>query len=78
MEKGDRILVIDTVIPDVGGSLGACCSDVIILGIFGCGYRTQGEWEALIRGAGEGLVIRSCMGGLEERDGMMVMEIQKG
>jgi len=78
MEKGDRILVIDTVIPEVWGSLGACCSDIIILGMFGCGHRTLGEWETLIEGSGERLVVRNFMGGMEERDGIMVMEIEKG
>lgn len=75
--QGDRILIIDTVIPEVGGSLSSSTSDLIILSMFGSGHRTLQEFCALINDCGENLTIRSFTGGAEEFDGMMVIEIQK-
>jgi O-methyltransferase domain len=78
MNKGDRILIIDVVTSDVGGSLSSCYSDLIILSMFGSGHRTLKEFLALINDCGEGLVVTIFTGGTEESDGMMVIEIQKG
>ena len=77
MNRGDRILIIDTVIPEVGGSLSSSTSDLIILSMFGSGHRTLKEFCALINDCGENLKIQSFIGGAEEFDGMMVIEIQK-
>ena len=77
MVPGDRILIIETMIPDVGGSLSSSTSDLIILSMFGSGHRTYKQFCALISECGEGLLTQSFSGGAEEFDGMMVIEIQK-
>lgn len=77
MGPGDRILIIDTVIPEIGGSLSSSISDLIQLSMFSSGHRTLKEFHALISECGENLTIQSFTGGAEEFDGMMVIEIQK-
>lgn len=77
MRTGDTILVLDTVIPEIGGSLSSCHSDFIILSMFGCGHRTLREFLSLIRACGDDLVIETFTGGSEESDGLMVIEIRK-
>ncbi|UPK93494.1 hypothetical protein LCI18_004429 [Fusarium solani-melongenae] len=77
MEPGDRILIIDTAIPEVGGSLSSSMSDIIILAMFGCGHRTLSEFKALIHGCAEDLKIDVFTGGKEEFDGMVILDVQK-
>ncbi|RWA04295.1 hypothetical protein EKO27_g10816 [Xylaria grammica] len=77
MDKNDRILVIDTVIPEVGGSLSSSFSDVIQLSMFGSGHRTTKEFLALFHGCGVEVVVDMFSGGaVEEFDGMMVFEVR--
>lgn len=75
MDQGDRILIIDTVIPEIGGSLSASTSDLFLLGMFGSGHRTLKEYYSLINDCGKNLVIETFTGGIEEFDGMMVIEV---
>lgn len=77
MEPGDRILIIDTAIPEVGGSLSSSMSDIIILAMFGCGHRTLSEFKALIHGCAEDLKIDVFTGGKEEFGGMVILDVQK-
>ncbi|KFA45338.1 Sat18 [Stachybotrys chartarum IBT 40293] len=77
MKQGDRILIIDTVIPETGGSLSSANSDIIIMSMFGSGHRTLEEFRALIHHCGEDLVIETFASGDEEYDGMMVIEVRK-
>ncbi|TGJ85663.1 hypothetical protein E0Z10_g3098 [Xylaria hypoxylon] len=75
MNKNDRTLVIDTVIPKVGGSLSSSFSDIIQLGMFGSGYRTAKEFLALFHDCGVGVVVDMFSGAADEDfDGMMVFE----
>ena len=77
MNVGDRILIIDTVIPEIGGSLSSSISDLIILSMFGSRHRTLKDFCALMDSCGENLLFQYFTGGAEEFDGMMVIEIQK-
>lgn len=74
MKYGDRLLIMETVLPEVGGSLSSSMSDMIILSMFGCGHRTLKEWLELIHGSGE--VHAEVYGqGSSEFDGMMIFEV---
>jgi hypothetical protein len=74
MKYGDRLLIMETVLPEVGGSLSSSMSDMIILSMFGCGHRTLNEWLELIHGSGE--VHTEVYGeGSSEFDGMMIFEV---
>ena len=77
MNPEDRILVIDTVILELGGSLSSSISDMIVLSMSGSRHRILEEFYALINDCGENLLIRHFAGGTQEFDGMMVIEIQK-
>ncbi|KAI0533767.1 S-adenosyl-L-methionine-dependent methyltransferase [Xylaria digitata] len=52
MNKNDRVLVIDTVIPKVGGSLSSSFSDIIQMSMFGSGHRTLKEFFTLFHDCG--------------------------
>lgn len=78
MKEGDKIIIIDTVVPEKGaGSLSASMSDMILLSFFGTSHRTLKQFQDLIRDCGEDLLVRSFTGGVEEFDGMIVIEVQK-
>lgn len=77
MNLGDRILIIDTVIPETGGSLSSCFSGFLALSTFGTNHRTLREFSALIHDCGEDLAIKTFSGGAGESDGMMVIEVTK-
>ncbi|GAP84014.1 putative O-methyltransferase [Rosellinia necatrix] len=77
MGKDDRILVIDTVIPEVGGSLSSSFSDIIQLSMFGSGHRTMKEFLNLFHDCGVELVVDTFSGAADaEFDGMMVFDIR--
>ncbi|KAI0908743.1 S-adenosyl-L-methionine-dependent methyltransferase [Ustulina deusta] len=77
MKKNDRILVIDTVIPEVGGSLSSSFSDIIQLGMFGSGHRTEREFVTLFHDCGVEVAVETFSGAAgEEFDGMMVFEVR--
>ncbi|KAI1127102.1 S-adenosyl-L-methionine-dependent methyltransferase [Nemania abortiva] len=76
MGENDRILIIDTVIQEIGGSLSSSFSDMIQLSMFGSGHRTLTESLELINSCRGGLAVRTFSGGDEEHDGMMVLEIR--
>ena len=73
----DRLLIIETVLPEVGGSLSSSLSDVIILSMFGAGHRTLQEWLSLINSCGR-VTVQKYGGGDSEYDGMMGFEVRKG
>lgn len=78
MDQGDRIiLIIDTVITEVGGSLSASTSEMFLLSMFGSRHRALEEFYALINECGSDVAIASFTGGTEESDGMMVIEVLK-
>lgn len=76
MALEDRLLIIETVLPEIGGSLSSSLSDVIILSMFGAGHRTLQEWTSLIESSGQ-VNIQTYGGGATEYDGMMVFEVRK-
>lgn len=76
MAPEDRLLILETVLPEVGGSLSSSLSDMIILSMFGCGHRTLQEWMTLIHSSGQVDVLKFG-GGAAEFDGMMVFEVRR-
>jgi hypothetical protein len=78
MEPGDPLLVIDTVLPETGGTLVASGADIIILSMFGgAGHRTPSEFRALVESAGHLAVVETFSGGTSDIDGMMVTQVRK-
>jgi hypothetical protein len=77
MNLGDRILILDTVIPETGGSLSSGFSGFLALSTFGTNHRTLEEFSALIHGCGEDLAIETFSEGAGEFDGIMVIEVTK-
>lgn len=77
MGSRDRILIIETVLPEVGGSMSASMSDILIMSMFGCGHRTADEWQRLFHGCEEEVVVNTFEGGANEFDGMAVFEVLK-
>ena len=55
MNAVDKILIIDTVTTDTGGSLSSNMSDLIILSMFGSHHRILDDFRALLDDCGEDL-----------------------
>jgi O-methyltransferase domain len=72
---GDKILVVDTILPDANPSLSTCMSDVLTVALFGGRHRTLREFQHLFDAVRPGLTVKPWDAGPDNFDGTTIMEV---